>query len=116
MLIGIVGTLTIDDSSAIEEFLCKILMALLIIFLCLLLLCTIVVAIAGVVLAFVLVFATCLVIAATGAYGIAFVKLYNEMYPENQISKMHYILQVLPCLDVVSSIILLRKYKISNLS
>ena len=83
MLIGIVGTLTIDDSSAIEEFLCKILMALLIIFLCLLLLCTIVVAIAGVVLAFVLVFATCLVIAATGAYGIAFVKLYNEVYPEN---------------------------------
>ena len=34
-----------------------------------------------------------------------------KMYPENQISKVHYVLQLLACLDVVSSVILLGKYK-----
>lgn len=80
-------------------------------FWCLFLLGTIVAAFAGIVLAVVLTFVTCLVIAATGAYGIAFIKLFNEMHPENQISKVHYALQVLPCLDVVSTVMLMNKYK-----
>lgn len=80
-------------------------------FLCLMLICTIVASFAGIVLAVVLTVLTCLVIAATGAYGIAFVKAYNETHPGNQISKVHYALQVLPCLDVVSSIILISKFR-----
>ena len=85
-------------------------------FWCLFLLCTIVASFAGIVLAVVFTFVTCLVIAATGAYGIAFIKLFNEMPPENPMGKVHYVLQVLPCLDVVSTVILMRKYKKIHLS
>lgn len=44
-------------------------------------------------------------------FGINFIKLYNMRYEEEKIGKIHCVFQCLPILDILSSIILLKRYK-----
>lgn len=81
------------------------------IILCLMLLLTIVASLVGVFMAFLFTVITCLVIAATGAYGISLIKLYNKTNPNQPINKIHCVLQLLPCVDVISTILILKKIK-----
>lgn len=50
-------------------------------------------------------------IAMTGAYGIAYVKLFRKTYPQEKMGRIHYLFQILPLLDVISSHILVSQYK-----
>lgn len=50
-------------------------------------------------------------LAMTGAYGISYVKLLRKQYPEYKISWLHYVLQILPVLDIISSYGLVKKHK-----
>ena len=81
------------------------------VFCCGMLIGTIVASFPGLVMAVVLISGTCLVIALTGMYGILYVSLYNKSYPENRIGGLHYLLQLIPCLDVISSAMLLWRHR-----